>query len=316
MDDSIKSDKVKRLLKSSDLRTAEAAELVEEIARSIEDPDSRTWALRLLVKELAEMKQWDRAEKIARSIEGIGSSQSLGDLADKLLGFGEWDSAEKIARSIETSYERALSFTEIASRLVTANQLERVVLILDEAERVTQSISDSHETAWVLYRIARTFVDAGIYDTAETVARSIQSSYEKATALTEIVVRLLADGEVERAVTVLGDVETVARNGEMDWVWQRAEVFGQAAKLFSAAKQPDDATRVWMEAISFARSGEENENVQDSVDCAKVMKEIALEMALAGEYEAAQEAAKTIRNVRIRDSAISAVLKTAPAPNQ
>ncbi|MEP7338346.1 MAG: hypothetical protein ABI977_11480 [Acidobacteriota bacterium] len=86
--------------------------------------------------------------------------------------------------------------------------------------------------------------------------------------------------------------------------WQRGESLGEVARALASAGESDQACRVWEEAIATARKGEDEGDVQDSMDSSSVLWEIAEDLALVGEQERANEVANAIKNDWKRQKAL------------
>lgn len=178
------------------------------------------------------------------------------------------------------------------------------------AESLLQTIGDKDERARALLLVAKALAVAGQLDEAQSLAREIESSYDKANAFREIAIELLNADKRFEAVKFLFDAEEAAQ-GDVAWVWQRAEALSRIAGGFAGADQHLDAQRVWDMAIAVARSGEQEQDIQESVDCSSVLWEIAEALAGSGEFAKAEDVAKAIKNSGKRDKAISGVQRIA-----
>lgn len=177
-------------------------------------------------------------------------------------------------------------------------------------ENLLHSIADKDERAAALLQVAKALAAAGQWDEAESMAGSIESSYDKANALREIAMELLNAGNRQEAVKFLSKAEKAAQ-GDVAWVWQRAEALSRIASCFAVANQQLDAQRVWEMAIAVARSGEQHQDKQESVDCSSVLWEIAEGLAKSREFAKALEVAMSIRNSGKRDRAMNVVARIA-----
>jgi hypothetical protein len=86
--------------------------------------------------------------------------------------------------------------------------------------------------------------------------------------------------------------------------WQKAESLARVAKFLASVNQLNEARRIWADAVTTAKAGEDSESLQDSYDSSSVLWEIAEDMALAGEVEAANKIAIAIKNDGKRQRAL------------
>jgi hypothetical protein len=93
--------------------------------------------------------------------------------------------------------------------------------------------------------------------------------------------------------------------------WQRAESLAQLARVISSNGQLNEARRLWREAIAVAQAGENSQSMQDSLDSSSVLWEIAEDMALAGNIDAACNVAANIKSEHKRQRALSYVAEIA-----
>jgi len=164
----------------------------------------------------------------------------------------------------------------------------------EAAERIVQALEDEDDDlAWHLQKLARILAAAREWDKAELVARSIPTAYEQASAFYEISSLFIGAGDLEGAVRILTEDAIVAQS--IEEAWQRAEALCRIAKMLMAAHERDQALQVWDEALAIARAGQNADDRQGAVDCASVIREIARDLAAAGEGKKAIEAARSIR---------------------
>lgn len=89
--------------------------------------------------------------------------------------------------------------------------------------------------------------------------------------------------------------------------WQRAEARSRIAKSRARDRNLMEAQRMWDLAIGEARTGQESESPQDSLDASSVLREIAADIALTGDLDQAKGIAEQIRNPGKRERALQIV---------
>jgi hypothetical protein len=111
----------------------------------------------------------------------------------------------------------------------------------------------------------------------------------------QIIDELLKAGDLRGA-------EAFARTVEEEW--QKAESLARVAKFLASVDKLSEAQRIWADAITTAKAGENSESPQDSHDSSSVLWEIAEDVALAGDVEVANKIAVAIRHDRKRQRAL------------
>lgn len=131
--------------------------------------------------------------------------------------------------------------------------------------------------------------------------------YEKTEALVKIA-RGLKTSDVRQFMTTLERAEEEAVQCSEDW--QKAELLSNIGIEFSNAGFAERARRVWEQAIAIARKGENSISDQNSVDCASVLGEIAVNLFNAGLRREAEAAARQIANEYIRNRTLKLIRVT------
>ncbi len=93
----------------------------------------------------------------------------------------------------------------------------------------------------------------------------------------------------------------------VDGHWQKAEQLCRAANTVARAGESEQAFSLWEEAIKVAQAGEASPDIQDRIDSASVLWEIAESMALAGYFEAAVAIAVSIRTEVKKNHALEGI---------
>jgi hypothetical protein len=133
--------------------------------------------LQRLADALTQAKQWQEAERVARSIEIDGKRvDALVVLAAALTQAGEstqariiWQEVERIARSIENNGLRWSALGRLAAFLTQAKQWQ-------EAERVARTLEDDYWRNDALKKLAGALAQAKQWQEAERVILSIPNS--------------------------------------------------------------------------------------------------------------------------------------------
>ncbi len=144
----------------------------------------------------------------------------------------------------------------------------------------------------------RKSIAAGDFSRAEDLALHMPPSWEKSKALLETAERSDRIGLLDEAA------EALAADA-LDW--QRAELWNTIAKLWLRVGRRERATQLWNRAIFTAQRGEQDPNVQNQVDSSKVLGEIAVDLAQAGESSRALDVAESIAIPYIRTRTVRAI---------
>lgn len=184
----------------------------------------------------------------------------------------------------------------------------------EEVILLALTINDQEDRDLALLEVTKALAAASQLATARNAAVAITGPFEKATALYEISKRLATANQRDESLSVLSEAEQVL--DRVDEPWQKAELLGQIAQLLEELEVPERAQLVWNRAISVAQLGEKSSDIQRSVDCSSVLREISEKLALLGEQEKAGDVAKSIRNAGKRDGALKAIdrIKQSSAP--
>lgn len=180
--------------------------------------------------------------------------------------------------------------------LIQAGQLKTSHAV---AVDLVQSLEDDTDRVLAFLRLTEALLREGSTDEAEQVVRALETSlqdyaYERASAWRDIAEALVRNGQRDGALKTLLEAETVAQT--VDGAWQQAETLHRTANLFCAIDEHDEAQRIWDQAIAIARDGENSQLLQDRLDCASVLREIAIDLVAFGDVSQAKEVAHSIKN--------------------
>jgi hypothetical protein len=171
-------------------RQAECEQLfcrVHDLARSIEAPDKQVERLRSLTKTLAEVQNWELAEKVARSIIKIEmQALALIELGSSLARAQNWERAERVWRQVE---EITRSISEPDKRDKVLKELDRVQmrkLINREYSIITGA---NQAKAWV--DLANQFAGVQTWEQAGKIVRSIIKDNMRAGVWGELIAALV-----------------------------------------------------------------------------------------------------------------------------
>ena len=169
------------------------------------------------------------------------------------------------------------------------------------------SIDDQEDRDLMLEFAAIALAEGARYDKSQQLLNQIIGAYEKAEGLTKLAASLISADQITNATAALRNAEDIAHHTY--YAWQTAELLDRIAHTFLLLKQIDEAMRVLERAISVARVGEENSNIQDSMDSSSVLWSISQTLAQMGEREKAYEVANSIKNQGKRERAIKSLVQ-------
>ena len=208
-------------------------ERAETLARSVQGI-MKDDALGCLANLLASTDS-DRALRLARLISHQGLRMHTLDRLVTAISATEPDRAERLARSLASEYWKAEALCHLAAAL-TAGAPVRAAALLDEAEHLTESLPDEAAKACALSSIANMLAStdqgraAGLFDEAEQLARSCTDELAQVCALGSLAIAL-AEWDPDRALEM-------ARSLADRWY-----VVGEIAKTL-VASDPDRALQL------------------------------------------------------------------------
>jgi tetratricopeptide (TPR) repeat protein len=191
-------------------------------------------------------------------------------------------------------------------RSLQAGNGVRSSALVSAARKVAQT-ETAEDKSWALLELAKVLANEGEWREAEAIARSIGGAQERAIALYEIGRYQISRSREEAGAALLRDAAVVADHIRV--AWQKAEILCRIAKWLAVVGEHDEAQRIWHEAITVAREGEQSYDIQDSLDCSSVLGEIAVELALSGDVEQSRIVARTIKSDPKRADASKALTR-------
>jgi tetratricopeptide (TPR) repeat protein len=178
--------------------------------------------------------------------------------------------------------------------------------MLANIEREVLTLTDEDDRNHVCYSLALRLITEGNLERAEFFTRLMETwPIERTWFLGDIAAKLWRSGQTEHALQLLNEASSTARTNGSEW--QRAEALSKIATHLVELGQRARAISLLREAVPIAKLGEEQGDLQDSLDSASVIHELAEKLALAGEYEEAREAANSIKHAFRRERAARVV---------
>src|SRR6266508_871026 len=167
--------------------------------------------------------------------------------------------------------------------------------ILASIESEVLSLTDEDDRSDVCYSLARRLVIEGNLGKAEFFTRLMETwPIERTWFLGDIAAKLWRRGQPEHALQLINEAISTARTNGNEW--QRAEALSKIATHLVELGLRVQAISLLREAVPIAQLGEDQGDVQDSLDSASVIQELAEKLALAGEYEQARQVANSIKH--------------------
>jgi tetratricopeptide (TPR) repeat protein len=188
-----KFDHIRSILKAEKKNLLESLEALEKESVSFEDQEDRDEAFLEIVKALADVKEWDKANKFLSKIKNnyekteatIFVSNCLFQMGEKEKASNQLLEAETLAYQINSFLRKADMLHEIASLYAKMGELIRAKSVWHKAITVAREgekysdMQDSLECSSVLGAISITLAKVGEINEAIEVANFISHSYKK-----------------------------------------------------------------------------------------------------------------------------------------
>ncbi len=284
-----------------------------QTANSLEDEDSKAYALGEVAVFLAKAGEVEQALQIADSLPGDQQDKAyiLGAIASSLAKAGEGERALQIAQSVEDQQDKAVVLAQagaleealqLVETLEESKQTETLGWMAkalarggedEQALKLAKSLPVNSFQGSILLDISSTLAEAGEWEQALEVAELIKNDYAQEDASTELVPDLnsisrvrnealfrIADalteaGKLEQALQVAQSIK--AEDSEFDFNQQY--VLGNIARELAIAGD-------FEKALEVARSTEDKSDDSD----------VAIELAKAGNLDAARQIAASLEN--------------------
>jgi tetratricopeptide (TPR) repeat protein len=168
--------------------------------------------------------------------------------------------------------------------------------MLASIEREVLALTNEDDRNSVCYLLATRLITEGNLERAEFFTRLMEAwPIERTWFLGDIAAKLWQSSQKEQALRLLNEATSIARTDGSGSEWQRAEALSKIATHLLEQGQCAQAIGLLREAAQIAQLGQEQCDVQDSLDSASVIGELAEKLALAGDYQQAREIADSIK---------------------
>ncbi|WP_405812921.1 MULTISPECIES: trypsin-like peptidase domain-containing protein [unclassified Streptomyces] len=251
-------------------RAGGLAHEVESVAR---ETGKGTGGAGEVAKALAAVGEYERAEVLARSVGGIDEA------AEALAVAGEHGRAEALARSAGA----AVSTSTTAKMAALAGDYTR-------AGALAHSIRNARDEDHSLGRLVTIAAGAGEYYHAATIARSIYGKDERACALAVVAAELARAEDFDRARMVVSEAEHTLYES-LD---PNVQTFVEVARAIAVVGDYDQAYVVGSRLSSKYHQEE-------------ALAAIIEAMIARGDYDAAEETARSFTAEEIKVTALSAL---------
>ena len=201
-----------------------------------DSPLKQAAALAVVARELAAVDRQHAAALAAEAERTVGllpsftglQAQALLPVAETLAVLKEWDRAEQVARTISSPADRAEALAVVARELAAVNR-ERALALAADAQQIARTTLEYVNQDELLYNIVVGLAGAGLWDAADQTARLISHPAPRTWALQALAEGLASAGQWDRAeqtARLLTDPEVRA---------QRATSLARLAKELAAA---------------------------------------------------------------------------------
>jgi TPR repeat protein len=257
------------------------------------------------------LRQRNRAEALIDAIKDPErKTAAVVALVHALADIGEFDEAERLASSIDKLWERANALDHIVAAVVAGGDIDRAENLARTAFPVEYSDSRSDLPPIdygdrALARLVDEVAAIGNFARAEILADSIPSLGQRVMALADLVKRLMSAGHIERARAVALRAQASSKaEGPEDWPYgvrvgrvaamaatcdfDQAEVL---ARAMPDAKDRDGAVGSLVDAVAAAGDLERAENLARSLagnSSQWALASVAVAAARAGDVDRAE----------------------------
>jgi hypothetical protein len=192
---------------------------------------------------------------------------------------------------------------QLLQSVTGGTDLQSVTQITDLLTAVA-GLTDVEEHDALLAEVVSRLLQLGNTEQAYRVAHELLIPAERVSALLSII-RSPTHHESNKSLfdSLTREVQDAVHYMEEDW--QRADSLCELAQLYALWGERDLARQIFMEAVSFARHGEETGDIQTAVDCSKALKQITKVLVALAEMNFARDVASSIKNDYIRHQALA-----------
>jgi len=275
-------------------------------AEKIEDSSQKFSTLFEISELLARQRKFNNVEKIfeqriktTNKIESFDKSEELQEISLKLARQGKFKEATKTAEKIESSFQRYIRFTLIASELTKQGKIE-------EAIRVVEKIEDSYYKIPAQIEISSELAKRGnlkeaekILEEAIKVVEKIEDYQNKINAQIKISAELAKQAKPEKAEKIL---EEAIKTSEMiedshDKINAQIKISAVLAKQ-GKLKEADKILEQIMKSI---------EKFEDSYAKSRIIMQLLPELAKHEKFEEARKIVNKIEEDSF-DSRLTAIV--------
>ncbi len=187
-------------------------------------------------------------------------------------------------------------------------QLQNILESQDETKSfaaisLALSLTDEEDRSLSLLATVRWLVQREHWRQAYGAAQLMTECYEKSEALQAVAAYLASIGHLEKAISIFDEAEKSSLAESLS-AWQQAELLHHIAQSLRRMKAFFKADEVWEKAAIIAQKGTASPDLQDSLDAASVLAEIAVNFAEDGRIEKALSLAQQIKNVYKKENTL------------
>jgi hypothetical protein len=295
---------------------------IERNASRIPHPDGKESALVAITRALADLHDWEQADRVAAGISGLPRADATRALAEALARAGQWDRAEHEIRAIPYPRDRAETLIAVATTAVLAHAPERAFAMATDAEQIARGIPHAGRF-WALQAVARAQAAAGQVELAERAARDLSPPD---LALRAVAEAQTAAGQWDRAERTALDIAEpdnqvaalTAVAGSMAGAgqWDRAERVirhladrhpaAYAEALAALAEEVAEADQARASALA-ADAQRVARGITDAVEQQRASVAVARALAAARQWDDAETTAWDILDADVQREALGAV---------
>ena len=280
-------------------RAIRLAEQAEAVAFSISRMDLRARALVLLVKAMAAIRDYDRAEELVRTItEPAEQAEALAELVE-IVADADHDRATRLAKQAETIIRNSAEPTAKAEAVTflmrvaaAVGDQDKAIRLAEQAETIALTITNPNDQAWALIDLVAATARIEAHDIAARLANQADMVIE---SLSDWFIHMQAlAGLIE--VTAVAGYHKLAQELTHSTVDADSLAWAMAA-LANGEAESGDYDRAEKIAYTIAASGQKAETLSSLVSM----------ISGTGDYDRAEKIAGTISRPAEKAKAIASL---------
>jgi hypothetical protein len=277
-----------------------ASQAFTELKAFTIDKGKQDFLLDKIAKVLAWAKEFTQTLEVAHAIsDEHARAYTLSEVARIWITLGEHAQAEEVVNQILVEAEmiryedwKAITLNSIAQQLVQAGELGHAAIVAKQALEALQTIWNEQVRLNTLVMTVYTLTQAGEVEQAMTLSETISDMYRKALAFSTLARQLARQ---KQSLPLISELAAKARGAAEAYMYVDPDAWQKHSWPLAQVREQAPRTDKWDKAFALS--------------------EIALQLALAGEYTQALAVIKlveTIKEERDQSDIHTALFQTLP----